>query len=97
MSYVPGYRREKIGNFEGNDRYLVGLMVCVVDVEGQGIVSFDESGGLGFYFQIGLLVVLVLRSEIICLIGVGRSCERSGFRHYDDGIESCRLCAYLAG
>ena len=75
MSYVPGCRRERIGNFEGNDRYLVGLMVCVVDVEGQGIVGFDESGGLGFYFQIGLLVVLVLRSEIIYLIGVGCSCE----------------------
>ena len=75
MSYVPGCHRKRIGNFEGNDRYLVGLMVCVVDVEGQGIVGFDESGGLGFYFRIGLLVVLVLRSEIICLIGVGCSCE----------------------
>jgi hypothetical protein len=51
MSYVPGYRREKIGNFEGNDRYLVGLMVCVVDVEGQGIVGFDESGHLNLNFN----------------------------------------------
>jgi hypothetical protein len=50
MSYVPGCRRERIGNLEGSDRYLLGLMVCVVDVEGQGIVGFDESGGLGFYF-----------------------------------------------
>jgi hypothetical protein len=75
MSYVPGCRRERIGNLEGSDRYLLGLMVCVVDVEGQGIVGFDESGGLGFYFQIGLLVVLVLRSEIIYLIGVWCSCE----------------------
>ena len=53
----------------------MNLMVCAVDVEGQGIVGFDESGGLGFYFQIGLLVVLVLRSEIICLICVWCSCE----------------------
>ena len=75
MSHVQGYHPKKIGNLEGNDRYLVGLMVCVVDVEEQGIVGFDESGGLGFYFRIGLLVVLVLRSEIVCLIGVWRSCE----------------------
>ena len=75
MSYVQGYRPERTGNLEGSDRYLVSLMVCAVDVEELGIVGFDESGGLGFYFQIGLLVVLVLRSEIVCLIGVGCSCE----------------------
>ena len=75
MSHVRGCRPEKIGNLEGSDRYLVGLMVCVVGDEGLGIVGFDESGGLGFYFQIGLLVVLVLKSEIVCLIGVGCSCE----------------------
>ena len=75
MNHVQGCRRERIDNLEGNDRYLVGLMVCVVDVEGQGIVDFDESGGLGFYFRIRFLVVLVLRSEIICLIGAGCSCE----------------------
>ena len=75
MSHVRGCRLEKIGNLEGSDRYLVSLMVCAVDVEELGIVGFDESGGLGFYFRIGLLVVLVLKSEIVCLIGVGCSCE----------------------
>ena len=75
MNYVQGCRPVRIGNLEGNDRYLVSLVVCAVGVEELGIVGFDESGGLGFYFNIGLLVVLVLRSEIIYLIGVGCSCE----------------------
>ena len=51
MSHVQGCRRERIGNLEGNDRYLVGLMVCVVGVGGPGIVGFYESGGLGILFS----------------------------------------------
>ena len=75
MIHVQGYPQERIGNLEGSDRYLVGLMVCAVGDEGLGIVGFGESGGLGLYFRIGNLVVRVLRFGIVCLIGVGCSCE----------------------
>ena len=75
MIYVQGYPQGRIGNLEGSDRYLMGLMVCVVGDEGLVIVDFGESGGLGLYFRIGILVVWVLRFGIVCLIGVGCSCE----------------------
>ena len=75
MIHVQGYPQGRIGNLEGSDRYLVGLMVCAVGDEGLGIVGFDESGGLGLYFRIGILVVRVLRFGIVSLIGVGCSCE----------------------
>ena len=75
MSHVRGCRLEKIGNLEGSDRYLVGLMVCVVGDEGLGIVGFDENGGSVLYLRIGILVVWVLRFGIVCLIDVGCSCE----------------------
>jgi predicted acetyltransferase len=46
----------------------------VVDVEGLGIVGFDENEGLEFYFQIEFLEGWVLRFGTICLIGVECSC-----------------------
>ena len=52
MNYVQGCRRERIGNLERSGRYLLSLMVCAVDVEELGIVGFDESGGLGFIFEL---------------------------------------------
>jgi hypothetical protein len=57
MSHVQGYHPKKIGNLEGNDRYLVGLMVCAVGDEGLGIVGVDENGGSVLYLRIGILVV----------------------------------------
>ena len=75
MSHVQGCRLEKIGNLEGSDRYLVGLMVCVVGDEGPGIVGFDGNEGSVLYLRIGILVEWVLRFGIVCLIGVGCSCE----------------------
>ena len=75
MSYVWVSYQERIDSLGGNDRYLVGLMVCVVGVGGPGIVGFYESGGLGFYFRIGILMEWVLRFGTVCLIGVGCSCE----------------------